>query len=112
MARIPLTVQEINRLGIIPAFVAANATGGNSVPNDGRTYMEVVLTGTATNITISIPATVDGQAVASRVIAGTGTNRYKIGPFPPTNYTQSSDGTVWVDFSVVTGVTIGAFRLP
>lgn len=110
MARVALSVQEITRAGIIPTFAAANGSGGNSVPNDGRTYVEVILTGTATNITENIAKTVDSQGVTGRVVACTGSNRYKFGPWTP-DYTQS-DGTVWLDFSSVTGVTIGAFRLP
>lgn len=110
MARIALTTQEINRAGIVPAFVAANGTGGNSFTNDGRTYLQVILSGTATNVTLNIAKTVDSQGVTGRVVACTGSNTYKIGPFTP-DYTQS-DGMVWVDFSSVTGVTIGAFRLP
>lgn len=111
MARTAITVQEISRTGVTEALVAANAAGGNSFPNDGRTYLSVVTTGTTSNVTVSVPITVDSQVVTPRVVACTGTARYKIGPFPPNTYNQA-DGAVYVDFSAVTGVTIGAFRLP
>jgi hypothetical protein len=115
MALTLITTQEVTRAGLAATYVAANATGGNNFVNDGRTELEIVTTGTATNVTIAagvgMSAGVDGQTLPGRVVACGTTARTKIGPFPP-NYYNGADGTVTVTFTAVTGVTIGAFRVP
>lgn len=115
MALTLITTQEVSRSGLAATFVAANATGGNNFVNDGRTELEVVTTGTATNVTVAagvgMSAGVDGQTLPGKVIACGATARTKIGPFPPNLY-NGADGTVTVTFSSVTGCTIGAFRVP
>src|SRR5687767_6438960 len=108
MARTALAVQSIVRTGLTPAYSAANVDG-HSIPNDGRTFLHVKTVGTACNVSLKIPGTVDGQAVADKVIAlGTNTERM-IGPFPPQTYNQVGD-EVNVDFSAVTAVTVAAIR--
>ena len=63
-----LNVQEISRPGLNPTFQAA-ASSGDSIPNNGRTYAEVVNGGGgALNVTTVTQLTVDGKAVADDVI--------------------------------------------
>ncbi|MCB9172353.1 MAG: hypothetical protein H6637_05455 [Ardenticatenales bacterium] len=111
MARTALAVQEITRSGLTPVLTAANA-GGHSIVNDDFTYIEVVNAGgSACTVTVQTPGTVDGLAVAERAVTVAATSgRKRIGPFPKHIYDQS-DGTVYVDFSTVTSVTVGAFKL-
>jgi hypothetical protein len=109
MARTALAVQEIVRSGIVPTFGAANVDG-HSVPNSGKEYIYVKNGGgSSINVTIQTPGTVDGQAVADRVVAVANGAEKMIGPFPPGSYSQP-DGSTYIDFSAVTSVTIGAFR--
>jgi hypothetical protein len=111
MARLPITVQTILRTGIEPTLAAPQASG----ENDGRTYIEVVADGTAaasTNITFETPNTIDGQAIASRVVALLKSHRVLIGPFPAGVYNQPGTNTVWFDCSaVITGLTAAVIRL-
>lgn len=110
MARSALTVQQIARTGIVPSYAAANVAG-NSLANSGKEFLHIK-NGAVSSITVTIetPGTVDGQAVADRTVTiGAGAEKM-IGPFPPQTYNQDS-GEVYVDYSAITTVTVGAFRL-
>lgn len=111
MARTALTVQSVVRSGLADSLSAANADG-HSIVNEGKkTWLEVLNGGAGSiNVTIQTPGTIDGLAVADRVIAVGAGARKKIGPFPVAEYNQS-DGAVYVDFSDVASVTVGAFIL-
>ncbi len=106
-----LTVQEIGRSGLNPSFQAA-AGGGDSVPNDGRTYAEVVNGGGgAINVTVVTQLTVDGKAVGDDVVNVPAGQRRKVGPWPPSLY-NDVNGRAQLQYDGVTSVTVGAFRLP
>lgn len=108
MARQALAVQEATRSGLTPAYTAAHVDGF-AVPNSGKEMIHVKSGGTGATVTFVTTPTVDGQAVADRsVVMGTNTERM-LGPFPPNIYNQA-DGTMWIDFSSITTMTIGAFR--
>jgi hypothetical protein len=111
MARAALTVQQISRSALTPTYTAANASGGNSIPNnDGQIFVIVKTGGTGCVVTAQTPGTVDGLAVADRTwTIGTSAERH-IGPFPPNVYNQA-DGSVYLDFDSVTSVTLSAERL-
>lgn len=110
MPRSALTVQQISRSALTPAYTAANALG-HSVANDGeRTFIHVKTVGTACVVTVQTPNTVDGLAIADRTYSiGTNSERM-IGPFPRNNYNQGSE-EVYIDFDVVTAVTCAAIRI-
>lgn len=108
MARTALTVQQISRAGLTPSYAAANVDG-HSMPADGVAFAHVKTVGTGCTVTVPIPKTVDGQAVSSKTyVIGTNSERM-IGPFKSDPYGQS-DGTVNLDFSAVTAVTVAGFR--
>lgn len=85
--------------------------------NDGRTMLRVK-NGSVGDITatIDVTQTVDGLAVTDRTLTvkatgdADGLDFLDIGPFPA-SYNQA-DGYVWVTFSAVADVTVGAYRLP
>lgn len=112
MARTARTVQQISRSGLAPAYTAADNTNGETIPNNGTTFLHVKNTGGgACTVTISIPGQVDGQAVASRTVSVPATTGDRmIGPFPTGTYNQSG-GVVNVDYSTGTGVTAAAINL-
>ena len=104
-----LTVQTLNvTVGITPTFAAA-AAAGNNFANDGQTFFEIKNSGITTNITVTAVATYGGLSLTnpSYVIAATTGDRM-IGPFDPTLFS----GTVEVAYAQVTGITVGAFKLP
>ncbi len=107
-----LTPQAINfTTGITPTFVAA-AAGGNSFINDGATFIEVKNAAGATvnvTVTVSYPTVGGGLVIAnpSYTIAAT-TGDHMIGPFDRAYF----GSPVYVDYSAVLSVTVGAFKLP
>lgn len=111
MARTALTIQAVTRDGLNPTLAAANVDG-HSIANDGRTYIEILnSSGSAVMVTQRIPKVVDGVAVANngKQVSIPAGQRRKIGPWT-SDYNQA-DGTVQIDFSAVTSVTCGAFRV-
>lgn len=111
MARTALAPQEISRAGLNPVLSAANVDG-HWIVNDGKTYLEVLNgSGASINVTLVISKTIDGVTSSGKVIAVPAGERRKIGPFPADIYNQA-DGSVNVNFSAVTTVTVGAFRVP
>lgn len=108
MARTALTIQNIHRNGLTPSYASANVDG-HSIQNGGQEFIHVKTVGTACTVTVETPNTVDGQAIGDRtIVIGTNSERL-IGPFPARDYSRS-DGTVNINFSAVTAVTIAAFR--
>jgi hypothetical protein len=113
VARIPLTVQTVNRNGVAETFVAAN-TDGHWVTNDGRTWLEVVNgSGGAVTVSVQTPGTVDSLAVSERQVSIPAGARRKLGPWPPNFYNQAAGdiGTIYVDYSGASSVTVAAFSL-
>ncbi len=81
MAEKALTPQELRSSGVEPTYLTsastpALATGSFpstgdqfTVANNGRTWLRVKNGATALNITIQTPVTLDGNALADRVVA-------------------------------------------
>jgi hypothetical protein len=109
MARSALTVQTIVKTGLTHSLAAANVDG-NSFANDGNTYLHVKNAGVGSvTVTIQTPGTVDDLTVSDRTVTvGAGAEKL-IGPLAPGIYNQS--GEVYVDYSGVTSVTVGAFKM-
>lgn len=113
MARTALTVNAVSETGTTLSASAANVDG-HSLVNTARANKLFLYvnngSGVSVNVTIQTPQTVRGLAVADQVIAvGAGVEKI-IGPFDASFYNQA-DGTVYVDFSAVTSVTVAAFRI-
>jgi hypothetical protein len=115
---VALTIQEITRAGLVATknLVTPTATHGNKFLNDGKTFLYAV-NGSAAPVTLTFdtPGSVDGQALADLVITlaatgdADGLDKKLIGPF--TAIFNQTDGYVWVVTSLITTVTMGAFRL-
>ena len=112
MARTPLTVQNIVSSGLTPSFGAANVDG-HSMANDGKKDFFVVKNGSGVSINATVPTTVvvDGLSVTDRVVAVPAGQERWIGGLTP-QYYNNADGTVNIDLSAVTSVTIGYIRTP
>jgi hypothetical protein len=115
MARTAVVPQSITRAGTTPTYAAPNASGngGNSFVNDGQTILHVknASAGPIT-VTIQVPNTVDGLAVASRTVSVPATTGdMLIGPFPAGVYNQP-DGSVYYDCGAsATSITQAVLRL-
>ncbi len=114
MSRVALTVQQIDRdtNGLAVTYPAPSSTQLSIPNNDGRMFIRVANTGATTQtVTVQTPGTVAGLDVAEYVatIPPTSGIQY-IGAFPPSAFNQS-DGSVYVDLSVSTTLTVACMRL-
>lgn len=110
MPRNQLAIQDITDNGMTAIPQAADPAG-HSLPNDGRTWVNIQNSG-GSAVTVSIPLSyrVDGMAPGDRqVVVPAGAARM-VGPFPGLLYDQPGN-LVYFDFTSVTGVTIAALRL-
>ena len=106
-----ITVQSIVRAGLLPGTPDSAAGGGDAFLNTGREFIEIANgSGSSINVTIATQSTVDGLAVADRVVAVGAGETKKIGPFPKGAY-NDSDGKVQVTYSAAGSVTIAVFNL-
>ena len=115
MARTALLVTNVTRLGVDSAATleAANVDG-EKFYNDGSNWLEILNTNAADcTVTVQTPRTVDGLAVAELTVVISQNERMLIGPFPASTFNQSGTdgGMVYVDFDVVTDVTVAAWSL-
>lgn len=110
MARTALTVQQIDSDGVVNSLSAANADGHSVVA--GSASFLTVANGSGSSINVTIPSTntVDGLAVADRVVAVAAGATTHIALNRPRNSTQSN-GTQSINFSAVTTVTCAAFKV-
>ena len=110
--RVPLTVLDCSRAGVINTVQAATAEGASFV-NDGRTFLYVLDTAGDPVLTFKTPGTIDGLAIAEKSVTVTAhaTKGTLIGPFPPSIYNQS-DGTVHVTAAVITSCFYVPIRVP
>jgi hypothetical protein len=106
-----MTVQQISRDGIVPSYDAGDAVNGHEFANNGKTFLHVKNGGgSSINVTIPTPGSVDGLAVAERIVAVAAGAEKMMGPFPTATYNQAG-GLVYVDLSDATSVTLDAFRI-
>jgi hypothetical protein len=104
-----LTVVDVVANGVADALAAV--TSSDAFPNTGAEFLDVLNgSGSSINVTFPIAQLVDGQAVASRVVAVAAGVRKKIGPFPPNVYNNTL-GQVTVNYSATTTVTAQVQRL-
>lgn len=111
MVRTSMPVTTITRAGVTQTLSAGNGDG-HSFSNDGKVF--VIVTTTASRVvTFVTPGTIDGLDIEDLAVT-VPTTTMIIGPFPPQFFNQvtgADKGSVYVDLSSATGVTIGAFRL-
>lgn len=118
MADVTLTILAIGRSnnGLTPAYTSVNATDVYFAQNDGRLFLHVKNTNAGSGtVTVQTPGTVDSQAtlaITDLVATVPQTSGDKmIGPFPPDIYNNVS-GQLRITFSLATGMSVAAVRLP
>lgn len=105
MPRVPLTVQHAAKGGATLTFAAATANDC-FVPNIGRLLLINNTSGSAVTITIPSTEVIDGLVVPNRTITAA-TSAITVAAFG--NHAPEAletDGTVWINYSSVTGVTV------
>lgn len=109
MARTLLATQKSTIAGIAPVFTAANVDG-HYIVNDGHTVVQVKNAGgSPITVTLPTPGKVAGVDIVDPTVSIPATTGDKIiGPFDPRVFAQA-DGSVNIDFSGVTSVTVAAF---
>lgn len=106
MARTALAIQNADSDGLVAAYTAANAAG-HSIDPDGILHVKNDAVGSI-DVTLVTPETRGGGlAVADRVIAvAAGAETFIFVPRDERESFAQPDGTVNVDFSAVTTVTV------
>lgn len=93
MARTPIAVTDAGKAGnTVPTEVAADATNGNSIVNDGRTIVLAHNTNaasTARTVTITIVGAIDGFAPAPRTVSIPAGATKVLGPYDVTSYSST-----------------------
>jgi len=109
-ARTVITPTAVSSSGVTQTLTAANADG-NNFTNNGATWV-VIANGYTSDITATFqtPRTIDGLAVADKTVVVPTGSTFAIGPFGAATFNQS-DGTVYIDYTESTTVTVGAFYL-
>lgn len=86
-------------------YEAANVAGNSYGPRDGRLAHVKNASGSSVTVTIATPGTVDGLAIADRTQAvPAGTDCFFA--FGVGNAYMQSDGSIYLDYSAVTSVTV------
>lgn len=113
MARTTLTAQKIVRTGLVPTLVTPDASG--AILPAGTILVVKNGSGSSINVTVETPETRAGLAVTDQVVAvAAGATEY-IGNFPASTFVRplggSDPGVIYVDFSSITTVTVGALEV-
>jgi hypothetical protein len=105
MPRTKITPQPAGSGGLAPNFEAANVDGNSYVLRPGRALRVKNGSAAGVNVTVPTPGTVDGLAVAERVVAVAAGADVTIGLGRGDAYRQS-DGQAHVDYDAVASVTV------
>jgi hypothetical protein len=109
VARTTLGANHPTSGGVIPAWTAANADGHSFPYSKSAMLYAKNASGGSINVTVQTPGTADGLSLPDKVVAiGAGAEKV-IGDLP--EIYKQADGTVLVDFSAVTSVTVALFDL-
>src|SRR3990172_1831907 len=113
MADVELAAQQINSSGITPTYTGTLSTASTyKVRNTGRIFLHFKKSGAgACNVTIATPHTVDGNAVADKVVSVPATTGDKmIGPFKPDVYKEQGGTTLSFTLDEITGLSAAVLR--
>lgn len=107
-----LTVQNILIDGAIRQSLVAAAAAGDSIVNEGKTFLEVV-NADASPITVTVKGATDLplDTSADQTIAVANGTTELIGPFPVGNYNRETDESVVIEYSAVANITVAAFSV-
>ncbi len=114
MAYTTKAVELIEQAGTAATYTAAPDTGagnGFQIASDDshRTLVDIDATSNTVVVTVRTPGTVDGLGITDYGVTVTnGTHKF----LPLHRLMTQSDGNYYIDFDVITGVTVAALRCP
>ena len=110
MARTMLVAQQPTSGGLNPVYSAANADG-HALYLDRHSVLEVVNgSGGSVTVTFVTPGTTDAGSIPDKAVAIPAGERRKFNFANALSLYKQADGTIHVDFSAVTSVTVGLFQ--
>jgi hypothetical protein len=112
MARSALTIQTVGIAGATISTAAANADGNSIVADEAAKVILQVANGGGSSITVTIPATGKAYGIDledQTITVAAGATKHIAGLEP--GAFQQTDGTVYVNYSGVSSVTVAAFRI-
>lgn len=110
MARTAITAAQIDADGLVASQAAANVDGHSVTWRENLFLCVVNGSGSSITVTVQTPKTYGGLALADlTVTVAAGATVYI--PLGNAELYRRSDGTVYVDFSSVTSVTVQALYL-
>lgn len=112
MPRTLVTPQQVTSAGVTPTFEAANALGNAVAPAYGRCIRVKNGSGSAVTVTVPTPGTIDGLAIADRTVTVPATTGDVLIALGRGDAYRQADGTVWLDYSAVTSVTVAVTDVP
>lgn len=105
-------VQQFTTAGLLATYTAVTANN-DAVVNNGRRVAHVKNgSGGSINVTETISSTVDGSAVATKVIAVAAGAEKFFGPWPASYNTLDGLNQVYLDYSATASVTRAVLELP
>jgi len=109
MAAIAVKTPTVAGIDVTADWVAASAPGDTMV-NDGKTFLHVKTVATPCTVTINSqqPCSQGFDHDLSTVIAAN--KEYALGPFPVDRFNDPATGTIGITYSAVTAVTVRADR--
>ena len=112
MARGVVTVQETDRDGLSPTYVAADATDGHEFTGSQNEVIHVKnANASAVTMTIITNMTQDGLAVADKTISIPAGEERICGAWLSSVYHGSSASLVQFDFSIDPSITFSVFKI-
>lgn len=112
MPRTAVTPQRVTSAGTEPTFEAANVDGNSFKPAAGRVLE--VKNGSTAAITVTIPSTfrAEGLSMPSRTVNVPATSGHVRVALGDANVHRQPDGTVLVNYSAVTTVSVAVVDNP
>jgi len=105
-----ITVQQITIDGLEPAAEVAASELGDTMVNNGRTYLKVTDTGTTAPVVTIASQVACSQGLTHDYTVTVQSGEYRlIGPFPQDQF--NLDGSVVITYDDHTDVTVTAFSL-
>lgn len=106
-----LTVQNITRTGVTPAYTAVAAS--DTFTPDAQTFIHVKNAGgSPDSVTVTVAAgDPPGLTISDVVVSVTNGQERMIGPFPANFFADPTTGLATVAHSFTTSVTSGVFKL-
>lgn len=108
------TVQPLTRqTGLRLTYQAMTTFTGFQFSNTGREVAAIINGATASNYTINIGTTIEGQAVAAitGALPTSNTDPIFFGPFPSDFNQKDGLNSVYIDLSSVATVTVAVFQI-